>query len=246
MTVAFQIEGQEFVGLNGGPAFNFTPAISFFISCESEGEIDELWGKLSDGGEHLMPLDNYPFSKKFGWLNDKYGVSWQLNLASSAQKITPFLLFVGDQHGNAEEAMNLYISLFENSTIGGIERYREGQEEVEGTVMHARFTLAGQEFMAMDSSLDHAFTFTEATSFLVNCKTQVEVDALWEKLTEGGEEQPCGWLKDKYGVSWQIVPTALTEMLSDPDPEKSERVTKAMLQMRKIEIEDLQKAYEQE
>lgn len=246
MTVAFQIKGQEFVGLNGGPAFNFTPAISFFVSCESEGEIDELWGKLADGGETLMPLDNYPFSDKFGWLNDRFGVSWQLNLASSAQKITPFLLFVGDQHGKAEEAMNLYTSLFEKSSISGIERYGEGQEEPEGTVMQARFTLAGQEFMAMDSSLEHAFTFTEATSFLVNCKTQKEVDELWEKLTEGGEEQPCGWLKDKYGVSWQIIPTALTEMLSDPDPEKSERVTKAMLQMRKIEIEGLRKAYEQE
>lgn len=246
MTVAFQIKGQEFVGLNGGPAFNFTPAISFFVNCESEGEIDELWGKLADGGETLMPLDNYPFSDKFGWLNDRFGVSWQLNLASSAQKITPFLLFVGDQHGKAEEAMNLYTSLFEKSSISGIERYGEGQEEPEGTVMQARFTLAGQEFMAMDSSLEHAFTFTEATSFLVNCKTQKEVDELWEKLTEGGEEQPCGWLKDKYGVSWQIIPTALTEMLSDPDPEKSERVTKAMLQMRKIEIEGLRKAYEQE
>lgn len=246
MTVAFQIKGQEFVGLNGGPAFNFTPAISFFVSCESEGEIDELWGKLADGGETLMPLDNYPFSDKFGWLNDRFGVSWQLNLASSAQKITPFLLFVGDQHGKAEEAMNLYTSLFEKSSISGIERYGEGQEEPEGTVMQARFTLAGQEFMAMDSSLEHAFTFTEATSFLVNCKTQKEVDELWEKLTEGGEEQPCGWLKDKYGVSWQIIPTALTEMLSDPDPEKSEWVTKAMLQMRKIEIEGLRKAYEQE
>jgi predicted 3-demethylubiquinone-9 3-methyltransferase (glyoxalase superfamily) len=246
MTLTFQIEGQEFVGLNGGPAFNFTPAISFFVSCESEDEIDDLWGKLSDGGEMLMPLDHYPFSEKFGWLNDRFGVSWQLNLAASTQKITPFLMFVGDQHGKAEEAMNLYTSLFENSSIGGIERYGEGLEEPEGTVMHARFTLAGQEFMAMDSSIKHAFSFTEATSFLVSCKSQEEVDELWEKLTEGGEEQPCGWLKDKYGVSWQIIPTALLDMLSDPDPEKSERVTKAMLQMRKIEVEGLKKAYEGE
>lgn len=243
MTLSFQIEGQEFVALNGGPQFKFTPAISFFVNCETEEEIDQVWGKLIEGGEILMPLQKYPFSEKFGWLNDKFGVSWQLNLASSPQKIDPCLLFVGEQHGKAEEAMNFYIPLFENSSIERIDRYGAGEGEPEGTVKRAIFSLDGQEFMAMDSNREHLFTFTEATSFLVNCETQEEVDEFWEKLTEGGEEVPCGWLKDKYGVSWQIVPTVLNELLNDPDPEKSERVMKAMLQMGKLDIEGLKRAY---
>lgn len=243
MTVEFLLAGQGFIALNGGPEFQFTPAVSFFAGCATEGEIDDLWGKLSDGGEILMPLQEYPFSDKFGWTNDRFGLSWQLNLTGSPQKITPFLLFVGKQHGKAEEAMNFFTSLFDNSNLTNIVRYGAGEEESEGTVQHATFTLAGQEFMAMESNREHAFTFTEATSLLVNCKTQEEVDELWEKFTKDGEEGPCGWLKDKYGVSWQIIPTALTEMLGDPDPEKSERVMKAMLQMKKIDIETLEEAY---
>lgn len=243
MTVPFELAGQKFVALNGGPLFEFTPAISFTVSCETEAEIDRLWEKLSAGGAVLMPLASYPFSEKFGWCNDKYGVSWQLNLADLPQKITPSLLFVGEQQGKAEEAVNLYTSLIENSAIHGIERYGEGTQEPAGTVMHAAFSLGGQAFTAMDSSLEHNFTFTEATSFLVNCQTQAEVDELWDRFTAGGEPGQCGWLKDKFGVSWQIVPAALTEMLTDEDPEKAERVTHAMLQMSKIDIEALRQAY---
>jgi predicted 3-demethylubiquinone-9 3-methyltransferase (glyoxalase superfamily) len=243
MTVEFQLAGQKFVALNGGPEFNFTPAISFFVSCETEQEIDELWQKLSDGGDVLMPLATYPFSEKFGWLNDKYGLSWQMMLAGSALAITPFLMFVGEQQGKAEEAVNFYRSLFENSSVFHIERYGENQGEPEGSVLHARFSLGGQQFMAMDSSEEHDFTFTEAISFLVNCETQEEVDELWEKFTADGEEGPCGWLKDPYGVSWQIIPAALTEMLADKDAGKAERAMKAMLKMKKIDIEGLRKAY---
>ena len=245
MTVDFQIEGQEFVALNGGPEFKFTPAVSFFAGCETEEEIDQLWGKLSEGGEILMPLQKYPFSDKFGWINDKFGVSWQLNLASGRQKITPCLMFVGNQHGKTEAAINFYTSLFENSNIVKLERYGAGEEEPEGTVRHALFCLDGQEFMAMDSNREHPFTFTEAISFQVYCRTQEEVDHFWEKFTAAGEEGPCGWLKDKFGVSWQIVPTALLEMLNDSDPEKSQRVMQTRLQMKKIDIETLEEAYEQ-
>lgn len=245
MTVTFQLDGQEFIALNGGPTFTFTPAISFFVNCETGKEIDALWETLSDGGETLMPLDNYPFSDRFGWVNDKFGVSWQLNLASGGQKIIPFLMYVGEQHGRAEEAVNLYTSLFDHSSMIKIEHYNAGEEEPEGTVKHATFSLHGQEFMAMDSSLAHGFTFTEAISFFVNCETQEEVDELWAKLTENGEPQPCGWLKDQYGVSWQIVPTVLSELLNDPEPEKSERVAEALFQMKKIDIEKLKQAYRQ-
>lgn len=244
MTVEFELAGQKFIALNGGPQFSFTPAISFFVSCETVEEVEGLWERLSPGGETLMALDSYPFSEKFGWLNDKYGVSWQIILAPSAQKITPALMFVGDQYGKAEEAMTFYTSLFEDSGIGSISHYGPEQGDQEGAVAHATFSLAGQGFIAMESSLAHNFTFTEATSLFVNCQGQEEVDRLWGQLTAGGgEESMCGWLKDKYGVSWQIVPTRLMELLSDEDAEKAERVTEAMLQMKKIEIAALEAAY---
>lgn len=243
MTVNFQLAGLEIAALNGGPQFNFTPAVSFFVSCESEEEIDALWQALSAGGDTLMPLDKYPFSEKYGWCNDRFGVSWQLNLTPAAQKITPFLTFVGDQFGNAEEAINFYTSLFDNAEIETIERYGPGQNENEDAVVHARFSLFGEQFMGMESSLEHDFTFTEATSFLVGCRDQEEVDKYWDALTDGGEEQPCGWLKDRYGVSWQIVPTVFFEMLSDEDGAKAQRVGEALFQMKKIDIAALEAAY---
>lgn len=242
MTVNFQLAGQRFTALNGGPDFTFTPALSFFVNCATREEIDRLWSKLRDGGNVLMDLGAYPFSEHFGWVTDRYGVSWQLNLAPRAQKITPFLMFVGAQHGKAEAAMNLYTSLFENSSIVTIERYGPTDDEPEGTVKQAIFSLNGQEFMAIDSSFDHQFTFTPAISFFVNCETQDEVDTLWDTLSEGGETEQCGWLKDRYGLSWQIVPTVLGELLGDSDPEKSGRVMKAMLQMVKLDIRTLQEA----
>lgn len=247
MTVAFQIEGQEFIALNGGPVFEITPAISFFVNCETEQEIDALWKKLSDGGTILMGLNKYPFSEKFGWLKDKFGVTWQLMIGEGMQKITPFLMFGGEQSGKADEAMNFYISLFKDSGIIHLERYSSSDEEIEGTVKYARFSLKEQEFMAMDSIREHSFTFSPALSFIVNCESQEEVDHFWDKLSEGGDEkaQQCGWLQDKYGVSWQIVPIAMGEMMGDPDPEKSGRVLQAMLQMKKLDINLLREAYEQ-
>ncbi|MBI4302864.1 MAG: VOC family protein [Chloroflexi bacterium] len=246
MTLAFQLDGQEFMALNGGPIFKFTPAVSFFVNCKHPQELDELWRRLADGGTVLMELDKYPFAEKYGWLQDKYGLSWQLVLASRTQKITPFLLFVGEQHGKAEEAMNRYVSIFPDSHIATIERYGKGEQDPEGTVKYAEFSLNGQEFIAMESAMEHQFTFNEAISFVVSCETQKEVDYYWEKLSEGGDEkaQQCGWLKDNYGLSWQIVPTILGEMLQDEDAKKTERVMKALLQMKKLDIETLKRAYE--
>ena len=154
------------------------------------------------------------------------------------QKITPFLWF----DGKAEEAMNFYVSIFKNSKILSVTRYGEAGPGPEGTVMTAKFALNGQEFVALNGGPQ--FTFTEAISFVVNCETQQEVDELWEKLSEGGQKSRCGWLKDKYGLSWQVVPTALVEMLQDKDAKKSNRVMQAMLQMDKIEIETLRRAYQ--
>lgn len=244
LTVKFELEGQEFTALNGGPRFKFTPAVSFYVACETPQEVDKLWEKLSEGGTALMPLDKYPFSEKFGWVADKFGLSWQLNLASFGQKITPCLMFVGEQNGKAEQAMNFYVSLFKNSSVDRVERYVAGEPNVEGAVKHGVFSLSGQKFIAMDGGKDHAFTLTEAQSFVVDCKTQEEVDEFWKKLSEGGQESQCAWLKDKYGLSWQIVPTVLIDMLQDKDPEKAKRVMEAMLQMTKIDIATLKQAYD--
>ena len=155
------------------------------------------------------------------------------------QKVTPFLWF---DH-QAEEAANYYVSIFKNSKILSVSRYAEGAPRPAGTAMTVTFELDGQEFMALNGGPE--FKFTEAISLFVNCETQEEVDAYWEQLSAGGEESQCGWLKDKFGLSWQIVPSALGKLLGDPDPEKSKRVMQAMLQMRKIEVAGLQRAYDQ-
>lgn len=243
MTAAFHLAGSDFLALNGGPEFSFTPAISFFISCQDDAEIDALWVNLIEGGQALMELGPYPFSEKFGWVMDRYGLTWQLILSRTPQKTNPYLLFVGEQAGRAEEAMNLYTSLFENSKILSVERYTKNMGDKEGNVMHGRFVLDGQEFMAADSSLEHGFTFTSAISLLINCEDQADVDYFWTKLSEGGEEGPCGWLTDRFGVSWQVIPTILGKLMSDPDAEKASRVTQVMLKMSKIVIAQLEQAY---
>jgi predicted 3-demethylubiquinone-9 3-methyltransferase (glyoxalase superfamily) len=158
---------------------------------------------------------------------------------NNMQKITPYLWF-DDQ---AEEAANFYTSIFKHSKVGEVTRYGKARPRPEGMAMTVSFELQGQEFVALNGGPE--FKFNEAISFLVSCEFQEEVDYFWDNLGEGGEAGPCGWLKDKYGVSWQIIPTALTELLSDPDPEKSQRVMQAMLQMSKIDIEGLRQAYEQ-
>jgi predicted 3-demethylubiquinone-9 3-methyltransferase (glyoxalase superfamily) len=156
------------------------------------------------------------------------------------QKIIPFLWF----DDKAEEAMRFYVSIFKNSKVGGISRYGSEGPGPKGTVMVATFQIDGQEFMALNGGPE--FKFSPAVSFLVNCKTQEEIDEFWEKLSEGGEKKQCGWLQDKYGLSWQIVPTALGEMMQDKDPEKSKRVMQAMLQMHKIDLGRLRQAYDQQ
>jgi predicted 3-demethylubiquinone-9 3-methyltransferase (glyoxalase superfamily) len=250
MTIEFELEGQGFIGLNAGPIFKFTPAVSFLVACKTKEEVDALWEKLSAGGTALMELGEYPFSEKYGWTQDKYGLSWQVMFMGDrkiTQKITPTLMFIGAVCGRAEEAIQFYTSVFRNAGIGGILRYEKGEEpDKEGTIKHAAFTLEGQEFAAMDSAYEHTFTFTEAISLLVRCRDQAEIDTYWEKLTEGGDPnaQVCGWLKDKFGLSWQVSPTVLEEMLQDPDKEKVERVTNAFLKMKKFDIGELKRAFE--
>jgi predicted 3-demethylubiquinone-9 3-methyltransferase (glyoxalase superfamily) len=248
--VDFSLDGQKFNALNGGPQFKFNPSVSFYVTCETETETDAVWQKLSEGGMALMPLERYDWSEKYGWVQDRFGLSWQISLGkledTGHQKFTPSLLFTGMQRGRAAEAVRFYTSLFDSSSITGIMHYGAGEPGPEGTVKHAQFSLCGQTFMAMDHPMEEPFTFNEAISFVVNCNTQNEVDFFWEKLTaDGGEESMCGWLKDKFGVSWQIVPEALPRLLSDPNPAVAQTAMAAMMQMRKIVIADLQKTNEQ-
>lgn len=246
----FTIEllGQEFTLISAGPLFKFNPSVSFLVVCNAKEEVDELWGNLSNGGMALMELGEYPFSERYGWVQDKYGLSWQVIYMGDRkvkQRIIPTLLFVGKQYGKAEEAMNFYASVFENARVGDILHYSKGEEpDKEGTVKHASFILEGQEFAAMDSARKHNFEFNEAISFMVRCETQEEIDSYWGKLSAYPEAEQCGWLKDKYGLSWQIAPNLMDEMLKDNDEKKIERVTEAFLQMKKLDIAKLKEAYE--
>ena len=240
MVVMFESAGQKFMCLNGGPEFTFNPSVSFFVLCETEEEINRIWKDFLEGGSELMPLDKYDWSTKYGWVQDRFGISWQLSLDINGQvdqKFTPSLMFTGKQNGKAEQAVKFYTSLFDGSRIIGILRYVKGENEVEGNVKHAQFSLGKNVFMAMDSSFSHQFNFNEAISFVVECDTQDEIDYFWNKLTEGGEEVQCGWLKDKFGLSWQIVPSILGKLMSDPA--KSQRVIDAFMKMKKFEIEKL-------
>lgn len=243
LVVTFESSGQKFMCLNGGPEFTFNQSVSFFVVYESEKELDKAWQRLLENGSVMMPLDKYNWSSRYGWLIDKFGIGWQLSsgkLKDFGQKITPVLMFTGKQNGKAGQAMNFYTSVFKNSKMLGIMKYTKADNEVEGNIMNAQFSLDEHRFMAMDSSLQHQFSFNEAISFVVDCETQEEIDYYWEKLTAGGEEVQCGWLKDKFGLSWQIVPVILQELMSDPA--RSERVMKAFLQMKKFDIETLVKA----
>ncbi len=247
--VTIELTGEEFTLISAGPYFRFTPAVSFLVACNTKEEVDALWGQLSEGGMALMALGEYPFSAKYGWVQDRYGLSWQVMYMGDReikQKITPTLMFVGKRCGKAEEAIKFYASVFHDAKVGDILRYSKGEEpDKEGTVKHAAFTLEGQDFAAMDSAHEHDFTFNEAISFMVHCNTQEEIDYYWGKLSADPKAEQCGWLKDKYGLSWQIVPTVMDEMLKDKDEKKIARVTEAFLQMKKFDIGALKRAYEE-
>jgi len=248
MTVEFEIAGYHMLAINGGPIFTITPAISFMVTCETVGEVNALWDTLSDGGQVLMGIDSYPWSDRYGWVQDRYGVSWQLyrgTVDRSGQRISPTLMFVGAQLGRAEEAINLYTSTFPGSSIDGVLRYGANSGEAAGMVQHSSFRLGDDLLMAMDGPGPHQFTFTEAVCLLVPCDSQEEIDHYWNALTAGGDPaaQQCGWLKDRFGVSWQVTPVALLEMMKDPDPKRVARVTKAFLQMKKLDLAELQRVY---
>ena len=252
--VSFQIMGHGLMAISAGPYFKINPSISFFVNFDpshdkdAKKNIDSIWERLSNGGKILMPIQEYPWSRRYGWIQDKYGVSWQLILTNpqgeDRPKIVPSLLFTNERSGKAEEAIKFYVSIFKDSKIGALMHYEEDQgPNKKGTVMFADFKLGDVWFAAMDGGNVHNFTFNEAISFIVRCDTQEEIDYYWKKLSAVPEAEQCGWLKDKYGLSWQIVPSIMDEMMASKDKKKVVRVTQAFLKMKKFDIEKLKEAY---
>lgn len=243
LTIDFEISGYNFTAINADTTFKPTPAISFFYTCNTKEEMDALWKKLSDGGKTLMELNSYPFSKYYGWIEDKFGYSWQLILNNTEgdkrPKIMPSLLFTKDNLGKAEEAMKFYTSVFKNSDISAnLNHYPAGMNpDREGMIMFADFRLLGEWLAIMDNGTDEqGYTFTPAISLMVKCKDQEEIDYYWEKLSANPDFEQCGWLEDKYGVSWQIAPENIDELIRLPG------AYKRMMGMKKLDIAGLQKS----
>lgn len=234
MTVMGRIADLDIMGLNGGPIFKFSPSLSLSVNCKDDTEITALWKKISPGGTVRMELQKYPWSEKYGWTTDKFGVDWQLNINPRNEKIVPSLLFVDELFGRGDEALQFYTSVFPNSKVDMI-----AHDEKTKSVMYAAFNLNGQAFSLMEGQGKHGHKFTHGTSIIVYCETQKEIDAYYEKLSAGGSTEPCGWLQDKFGVSWQIVPRIMQDLMADP--KKAEKVMNAMMtnDMKKLDLAKL-------
>lgn len=253
-TVSFRLGGQPFMAISAGPQFRFNPSISFMLNFDPSRDpkarenLDATWAALSEGGKPLMPLDTYPFSPRYGWIQDRYGLSWQLILTDPDGEPRPFLipslLFTGDVYGKAEEAGAFYRSVFPGSQAGMLVPYPAGMEhDREGAVMFSDFRLGETWFVAMDSGFPHEFAFNEAISFVVLCRDQAEIDRYWSALSAVPEAEQCGWCKDRFGVSWQIIPAAMHEMMARGTPEQIQRVTQAFLPMKKFDLATIERAF---
>lgn len=245
LTIELLLDGTRIILLNGGPEFAINPSVSLSVIRSTEDEIHDIWDELIDGGKVLMKLDEYPFSELYGWARDRYGMSWQLSLGDNARsEMIPSMLFTQQNAGQAEDALNYYASVFPDSTVGMLARYEEDSEPNEpGTVMYGEATILGQKIVAMDSALPHDYVFNEGVSLLIECDDQAEIDLYWNQLSADPAAEQCGWLKDKFGVSWQIVPTRLNDMLQNGTPEQIERVTNCFMAMKKFDIAELERAY---
>lgn len=243
--VSFELAGQKFIPISAGSYYKLNSTISLTVACSTSEELDKILEALSEGGTELMPLGEYPFCKRYAWVQDRYGLSWQLMLVEGeqkVQKITPGLLFSDGVCGKTEEAIKYYAEVFGNSEIGKISRYGEGEAvSSKAKVNYAAFKLDGFAFSAMDNGYDVDFTFNEAFSFIINCKDQKEIDYFWEKLSAVSEAESCGWCKDKFGVSWQVLPSNWEEILFDGSEEQVQRVNEAVLNMKKFDLEVLRK-----
>ncbi|MCX6186537.1 MAG: VOC family protein [Bacteroidetes bacterium] len=240
MVVMFEINGKKIMGINGSPMFKMNPSISMFLHCTSIEECDRIWNGLSVGATILMAMDKYPWSEQYGWLQDKFGFTWQVMKSDNADKMMPAMLFTGKQMGKAVEALDFYTNTFKNSTIEMKNFYPEGSP-YEGSISYAEFNIDSYPLVAMDGPNEHDFTFNEGVSFVLNCKNQDEIDYFWNTFTkEGGEESMCGWCKDKYGIFWQVIPHNMGALINNSD--KGSRAIQAMLKMKKLDLATLENA----
>lgn len=247
--LTFNIFGYKFMAINAGPYFTKNPSISFTVLFnQSEAALlDKVWTALAHNGKIMMELDTYDFSERYGWLEDQFGVSWQLLITDQPfdNRIRPSFMFINDNVGRAEEAINYYTSVFKNS--GDISKfyYPEGMDpDKPDTLAHAEFKLEDQYFVALDSAHKHEFNLNEGISLMLFLEDQQEIDYYWDKLSAVPEAEQCGWVKDQFGVSWQIVPKIMDQMAEKGTPEQISNVTKAFLKMKKFDVETLIKAYE--
>ena len=242
----FQLSNLRFNAINAGPYFTLNPSISLMVACNSVEEVENLHAQLSAGGAELMELGEYPFSKRYAWVQDKYGLSWQLfynENANELQKIRPTLLFAGKACGKAENALDYYASIFDKSQLGQVSRYESGEAmDHRATINYAEVNLNGSQILMMDHGMGGDFTFNEAFSLVILCEDQAEIDYYWEKLSFVPEAEQCGWLKDQYDVSWQVVPKMMIEAMENGSEEEIKRLTKAFLEMKKFDILTLEKA----
>lgn len=237
---SFDISGVPFIALNGGSTFNINESISFFVYCGSDAEITRLYEELMAGGTALFPLEAYPWSKKYAWVKDKFGVSWQLDIdtINNKQTIVPTLLFVNEKATQVESAIAFYQSIFPKSkTI--MKAFNSPESGLpEDSLLFAQFKLNGYIMNAMSSSLKHDYGFNEAVSMVIHCEDQAEIDHFWDSLiSNGGIEGQCGWCKDQFGISWQIVPSILSKLMGDKT--KASKVSQTLMKMKKIEIAEL-------
>lgn len=246
--LTFEVMGYEIGAMSAGPIFKLNPSVSLLVTCTTKEQVDEYWKKLSPGGKALMELGAYPFSERYVWVEDKYGLSWQLMYSSEANAkpmIRPVVMFTGEVAGRAEAAINFWTSIFPDSKINDVMRYEKGEEpDKAGTIKFGSFKLFGQEFAAMDSAHEHKFSFSESLSFIINCESQEEIDKYWEILSAVPEAEACGWLKDKFGFSWQVSPKMLDKLLAGDDREKIDRMSQILLEMKKLDIAILMAAYD--
>ncbi|WP_429910587.1 VOC family protein [Glycocaulis sp.] len=247
LTVSLTLAGQELVILNGGPMFTPNPAMSFFVFINDRAQIDRIWTALIDGGKARMELGSYPWCEHYGWVEDRFGVSWQLMMADPGelnQTIVPALMFTQGAAGKAEEAMARYGEALGGFAPVAVNHYPPGTGANEGLLMHGQYKIAGQTFIAFDSPMDHGFGFTPGLSLQVLTGDQAETDRIWNALTHVPEAERCGWLADRYGLSWQIIPEDMPGLLNGPDKQAAGRARAAMFEMKKIDIAALKSAYE--
>jgi predicted 3-demethylubiquinone-9 3-methyltransferase (glyoxalase superfamily) len=246
--VSFTLNGLPFEAISAGPYLTLNPSISLLVYPNTLEEAQKIWDALSENGQTMMPFAKYPFAEMYGWCNDRFGLSWQIMYEPNKkhfQYITPTIMFSDPNIGKAEEAITEYLSIFPKSTLQYKAEYNPGESTVpEAKIKHAGISLCGYSIALFDSGNHHSIPFDGGFSFMVSCKDQAEIDYFWQKLSHVPEAEQCGWCKDRFGISWQIVPKTLGDMMSAGTAEQKAAVTQAFLKMKKFDVAELERAFE--